>query len=406
MRYRSSLIFFLVIIASSLFAQTKAELEKQKSLLAKEIKELQEKLDATSKNKKVTLEQLNAIRKKIKAREELIYNYNKQLALIDRDIIKTSGDISVLKNDLQKMRNNYARMVVYSYKHRTAYDILLFIFSAENFNDAVARIKYTRRYNTYKKFQAQLIKASLNELNEKKKILITQKEEKKQVIQAQEQEKQVLSKEQQERNKVIITLSKEEKKIKDNLAKKKKEQDKLNKQIQDLIKKEIAVVSKPNTSNKPGSSGSTSITLTPEAKELSNSFAANYGKLPWPVEKGSIYESFGTHEHPILKNVTTKNNGIDIRTTAGASIRTIFKGVVVSVLTNPIYHRAVLVRHGEYFTVYSNLETVNVKAGDKVNTKDIIGTAYTDKENNITTVHLEIWKGTSFQNPELWLLKK
>jgi murein DD-endopeptidase MepM/ murein hydrolase activator NlpD len=130
------------------------------------------------------------------------------------------------------------------------------------------------------------------------------------------------------------------------------------------------------------------------------------GKLPWPVEKGSIWETFGTHDHPVLKNVTTKNNGIDIKTSPGANVRALFKGTVVSVLTNPVYHRAVLIRHGEYFTVYSNLESVSVKAGDEILTKEIIGKAYTDKENDITTVHIEIWKGTVFQNPELWLMKK
>lgn len=387
-------------------AQTKEELNKKKNDLMKEINSLQKELEATTKNKNASLAQLNTIKNKINLRVQLINTFNKQVTLIDKDISKTNSDISGLRAELLKMQANYARMIRYAYKHRTAYDVLIFIFSAESFNDAVERIKYTRRYNTYKKFQAQLITISMQDLGNKQKVLVAQKEEKKQVIQTQEKEKKVLTQEHNQQDIIAKSLSKQEKKIKDDINAKKKEQAKLNKQIQDLIKKEIASITKPSSPIKTSSGESSTLTLTPEAKELSNSFAANMGKLPWPVEKGSIWETFGTHEHPLLKNVTTKNNGMDIKTTPGASIRTLFKGTVISVLTNPVYHRAVLIRHGEYFTVYSNLESVNVKAGDQVNTKDIIGKVYTDKENDLTIVHIEIWKGTVFQNPAQWLMKK
>jgi septal ring factor EnvC (AmiA/AmiB activator) len=386
-------------------AQSQQELQKKKDALLKEISQLQKELDATTKNKKTTLQQLKAIQNKIKARENLIQTFNEQVHLIDQDITTTSTSISNLRVELEKMRANYTKMVRYAYKHRTAYDILIFIFSAQSFNDALARIKYTRRYNTYKKFQARLITISVNDLNEKKKVLVTQKDEKQILIEEQQKEKKALSVEQQQQDKAVKTLSKQEKKIKDNIANKKKEQQKLNKQIQDLIKKEIAAVSKPS-GTKPTSGSTSTMTLTPEAKALSSSFASNMGKLPWPVEVGTIWETFGTHEHPVLKNVTTKNNGLDIKTSKGANVRSVFNGSVVSVLTNPVYHRAVLIRHGEYFTVYSNLESVNVKSGDKVTTKQIIGKAFTDKENDLTTVHIEIWKGTLFQNPQLWLMKK
>jgi murein DD-endopeptidase MepM/ murein hydrolase activator NlpD len=139
---------------------------------------------------------------------------------------------------------------------------------------------------------------------------------------------------------------------------------------------------------------------------MSNSFSANQRRFPWPVEHGVIIESFGTHPHPLLKNVTTKNNGVDIKTTAGSNVRTIFEGTVVNVLVNPGYHKAIIIRHGDYFTVYSNLESVDVKAGDKVSTKETIGKAFTDTDENITMVHLEIWKGTTLLDPESWLAGK
>jgi septal ring factor EnvC (AmiA/AmiB activator) len=288
---------------------------------------------------------------------------------------------------------------------------LLFIFSAKSFNDAWQRIKYIRRYSTYKRLQADMIKSTVNNLSIKKSDLQVQVKEKNILLNEEQKQKLKLAKEKAEQDKIVKSFSKQEKKLKADLAAKKKEQEKINKAIKDAIKKEIANAAKANPNAKTGtgstsSTSSSNLTLTPEAKELSNSFAGNQGKFPWPVAKGEILESFGRHQHPVLTHTETNNNGIDIKTNQGASVTTIFKGTVVSVLTNPIYHRAVLVRHGEYFTVYSNLETVNVKAGDVLTNKQVIGKAFTDSETGITMVHLEVWKGTVFMNPELWLLRK
>lgn len=411
MNKRIYLLFILLFIATSAYQQqpTKADLEKKKEKLLKEINSLQSELDKTKKDKNATIQQVSAIKKKIAAREELINTYTTQVDLLSRNIIETSKNISAENSRLKQLQDNYARMVYYTYKHHSSYDVLMFVFSAENFNDAVQRIKYIRRYNTYKKLQADGIRSTVTGLSIKRKSLQTEKQQKKQLLTDQEIQKQKLTKEKTEQLQLAKNLSAAEKKLKANLTTKKKEQEKLNRQIQDIIKREIAAATKAanatKTSPKGGTTSSKSyvLALTPEAKELSNSFAANQGKFPWPVEKGELLESFGIHSHPLLENVTTKNNGIDIKTAGGASVRSIFKGSVVSILTNPVYHRAVIIRHGEYFTVYSNLETVSVKPGDEITTKQVIGKAFTDSESGVTMVHLEVWKGTNYMNPESWL---
>lgn len=400
------LFFFFIFSFSFLHAQTKQDLEKKKQNLLNEINEMQKELSATSKSKKLSLTEIKTIQAKITARQKLINNYNGQLNQLDNEITKTNTAIQSLDNDLNELKANYAKMVVYAYKHRSAYDQLLFIFSAESFNDAFRRFLYLRRYSAYRKTQADLIKQTKTTLDGKVTTLETQKKDKTELLAEQQQQKDKLQKEKAEKDNAVKKLTGQEKKIKAGIAAKKKEQEKLNKQIQELIKKEIAAIAAKNAAkNKSESSSKTSseIKRTPEVIAMSNSFAANRGKFPWPVEHGIIIESFGSHPHPVLKNVTTKNNGVDIKTNAKANVRTIFGGTVVNVLVNPGYHKAVLIRHGDYFTVYSNLETVTVKANDVVSAKQNIGTAYYDTDEKISMVHLEIWKGITLLDPEDWL---
>lgn len=402
-------LFILVLCTGfsvQTFSQTQEELQNKKSELQNQINSLQQELDQTKKNKKVNLAELTTLQQKINSRQKLISNYNNELNLINADIIQTVSSIKQLDNDLTKLKNNYAEMVYYAYKHRSSYDKLVFLFSSKDFNDALTRMHYIKRYSGYRKSQAALIKQSQIELKEKLATLAQQRSSKKEVLSSQQDEKEKLDKEKLDKSKMVKELGKQEKTLKANLDKKKKESDKLNKQISDLIKKEIESQNKKTT--KPGvnnnNANNTSVpSNTPEVNELSAGFANNMGKLPWPVEKGDVIEQFGVHPHPFLKNVTTKNNGVDIKTTIGASVRTIYKGTVVSVFSNPAYHKAVLVKHGEYFTVYANLVDVNVKAGQELDTKTKVGTAYSDAETGITMVHLEIWKGTTLLNPESWL---
>ena len=407
LKFFLAFIFLISISVSNSFGQTKEDLQKKKENIQKEIDAMQKELDKTKKSKTSSLSEVKALQKKISSREKLIGNYNSQIGQIDNQIHETKGTINNLNGNLTSLKKNYAVMVYTAYKHRSTYSRLLFVLSASSFNDAVRRILYLRKYSAYRRSQADMIVQTKNSLTGKVKVLSKQKNEKTELLTQQQTEKQKLQKEKTDKDKVVKDLSSQEKKIKSDLAAKKKETEKLNKLISDAIKKEILANTKKTTTTITNTNGTktTTITSTPEIIAMSSSFATNQGKFPWPVSEGIIIESFGTHPHPVLKNVTTKNNGCDIKTNTGANVRAIFKGTVVSVLANPGYHTAVIIRHGDYFTVYSNMASVTVKPNDKVETKQSIGKAYTDKEEG-TMVHLEIWKGTVLLDPENWLAPK
>jgi septal ring factor EnvC (AmiA/AmiB activator) len=401
-------VVVVLITSRGGFSQTagKGDLEIKKEQLVKEIDEIQHELDKTKKSKKVNLNQLAALRKQISTREKLIGNYNSQIREIDNAITSKVRVVRSLDRELDTLRKNYANMIYYAYKHRSAYDKLLFLFSAKDFNDAFRRLKYIKRYNAYRRMQAALIGDTQSDLKKQMETLKSQRKNKKQVLSEQEEQRKKLATEKVNKDKMAKTLSKQEKQLKASIDKKRKEQEKLKKQIADLIKKEIeAAKKKSGASSGIASTASGSLGMTPEAAALSASFASNQGKLPWPVSKGELTGTFGEHEHPVLENVKTKNNGIDIKTAAGAEVRTVFKGKVVSIISNPGYNKAVLIKHGEFFTVYSNLAVVKVKANQEVDTKQIIGSAFTD-ETGETSVHLEIWKGTSLLNPQNWIIEK
>ncbi|HZG01845.1 MAG TPA: peptidoglycan DD-metalloendopeptidase family protein [Chitinophagales bacterium] len=410
-KYFVPVFALLLFFSTASFAQTRAELEKKKSGVQKEIGSLQKELENTQKNKNATLQQVNALKKKIAERENLIGGYAAQIQNLDKGISQTKQQLGTRQSNLRDLQARYAKMVLYNYRHASATGGLMFVLSANTFNEAFQRVRYLRRYAEYRRTQSEEIRVAILQLSEKQTQLLTFRSQKEMELQQEETQKQKLAREKSEQDKLVKNMSAKEKKIKSDLATKKKEQERLNKKIEEAIRREIAAATKASaksggsSSTKGSTKASTSavLTMTPEAKALSSSFAANQGKFPWPVEKGSVSESFGTHAHPELKGVTTKNNGVDIRTAKGAAVRAVFKGKVVSIVNNPLYHKGVIVRHGEYFTVYTNLATVNVKVGDEITTKQTIGTVHTDADSGQSTVHFELWKGTVFLNPASWL---
>lgn len=404
-------VLFLLLPVLSV-AQTKSELEVKKNQLLQEISSMQKQLNETQKNKNLSINEVTLLKKQIADREDLITNYNNQLGEISNEIDENKGKYAQLVSKLDQLKADYAQMVVYTYKHRSSYNILLFIFSATSFNDALERLKYYKRYSAYRQAQAAeimdmqgTIKGQINTLN-------TLSDTKKKMLTEQQQQEQQLASQKVQQDQIINKFQKQEKQIKASLAIKKAAANKLNNQIEAIIRNEIAAANnkaksaaKTTTTAAPAAKTKPVVTLTPEAMALSNSFAENKGKLPWPVVQGSINESFGMHPHPILKDVTTNNNGVDILTTAGATVRALFKGTVVSVISNSFYHFAVLISHGQYYTLYADLDEVDVKQGDEVTTKQTIGKAYTDPVNG-TIVHLEIWNLMNKMDPAQWLAQK
>jgi septal ring factor EnvC (AmiA/AmiB activator) len=390
----------MIVVLSSQFSyaqnSSRDELEKKKRKILEEIDEAESQLNKTRAHKNASLNQVYALKSKIASRQKLIANYNAQLHQIDNSIGTTQKQIKNLDTKLDSLKAEYARLLVKAYKTNGELDKVLFVFSSKDFNDAYRRLLYLNQYSNYRQQQGRLIKETklvrLGKLSELKE----QKDEKKVLLTSEQIQKQTLEKEKKDKDKVVSQLKGQEAQLLAEVKEKKKAASKLKKLIEDLIKKEI------ESARKKSEPGTTHLlALTPEAKALSENFAANQGKLPWPVERGLITGHFGVSEHEVLSNVKVNNNGIDIKTQHGATARALFEGTVRAIMPNPSFHTAILVQHGEYFTVYSNIDEVYVKPGDKVKTKQVIGKVFADDDK--TEIHLEIWKNTSPMNPESWL---
>lgn len=406
------MLFALIFIANSdSYAQSKKELEEKKKQLQKEISLTNKLLSETKKNKETSLDELVKLKSKITARQELISAINQNIRIVSKDISETQHSIAVLQADLERLKSEYAKMIYYAYKNRSNFDKIMFIFSSENFNQAYKRLKYIQQYSSFRKKQAETIIKTQTELKAKIEKLNQEKQEKSALLSLEEQEKQKLAVEKTEQEATVQKLQSKEQELKTNLRSKEESARKLQKAIEKIIEEEIRkareAAEKANKGNKnPTTNTKTGFPLTPEALKLSNSFASNKGNLPWPVAEGIITDRFGQHPHPVLTGIEINNNGIDISTVNGAIARAIFDGEVSSVAIIPGGGKVVMIRHGEYLSVYSYLNEVYVKKGDKITTKQHIGTMVNESDKSKTNIHLEIWKGMTKLNPEYWIYRK
>ena len=383
--------------------QNRKELEKKQEQLRKDIDFTNKILEETRHNKSMSLNHLVALNKKIGMREELIASLNNEVRILQDQLDETTSVITSLEKDVSKLKEDYARMIYYAYKNQSAYQRLMFIFSSADFNQAYKRLRYLQQYSDYRKKQKETIDKTQTTLTARRTELELKKATKTSLLSSVQSEKIMLYSEKTEQVQAVNSLQEKEKELRAELSEKKKAEDRLNKAIEDIIRREIELARRnAEKENKPVAKES--FVLTPEAQKLSDDFTGNKGKLPWPVEQGVITETFGVHQHPVLKNIETNNLGVDIGTRKGAVARAVFDGTVLGVLVI-VSGKAVMVRHGEYFTIYSNLEEVYVKTGDKVTTKQALGTIHTNEEDSKTELNFQVWKGTQKQNPELWLYK-
>jgi len=381
--------------------KTKKELENKKKQLQKEIEYTNQLLDETKKNKKLSLNQLVTLNKKISVREELISTINNEIYALNKQINDANTNIKGLQNDLVRLKTEYAKMVYYAYKNQDAYSRLMFIFAAKDFEQAYSRLKYFQQYSEYRHKQAEKITETNKHLVEQVQDLEHKKIDKRLLLGNQETEKQSLTTEKGEKEQVFSQLQEQESSLKKDLDRKKRDAEKLQLAIQRAIEKELEKAQKEaETENKPKP---LKLVLTPEAQVLSNSFEKNKNKLPWPVAKGIISERFGVHPHPSLANVDVNNNGVDISTSKGSLARAVFDGEVTAVVNMPGSGQFIIVRHGEYLTIYSNLKDVYVKVNEKVKTKQNLGSIISDDDDSKTILHFEVWKVKSRLDPEEWL---
>lgn len=383
----------LVSFTGTALSQDRADLERKREKLLEEIRYTEKLLGTTSANVKSTMSDLSALKRKIDLRESLVRNLNAEVNAISREVKNNEETIVVLNDQMEKLKKRYSESIYNAYKYQKTHQQLLFVLAAENFNQAVRRLNYLRKLNGKRREQADEIKASELTLQRKIAELEAQKAEKTVLLAENKVQMKSLEDEKRTKDRYVADLKKDERKYRAEITRKDGEAKKLDKQIRDIIQKEIAAREKKEEE----------FGKTPEYIQLSKEFSSNRGKLPWPVEQGYISRYFGKQKHPEL-NIDVDNNGIDIRTGKGEPVRAIFNGEVVSVISNPVFKNGVIIKHGEYFTVYTKLGTVSVKRGDKVNTRDIIGTAFT--EGGTSEVHLEIWQGKTNMDPYAWIYKK
>ncbi|TVR78620.1 MAG: peptidase M23 [Chitinophagaceae bacterium] len=396
-------LLFLASFESN--AQSRSELEKQRGKLMEEIKLTQQMLEQTRQTRTESLQELETLNRQIQIREELMQNISRDLNLLDDKSEEINKVISSLERDLESIREEYAQLIVFAYRNRSSLNQIMYIFAAEDFNKSISRARYIREITDFRKKQAGLIEDTRLSLNKRVEEISEVRAEKSDLLQQENQQKQQLSNERNQHDRLVNQLRTQERELQREINQKQQTAERLNKAIEDIIKREIEEARRRAAEAQQRQDGNV-LSLTPEAARLSADFASNMGKLPWPVQRGVVTSSFGTHPHPVLRGVQITNNGINIRTEENAEVRALFNGRISSVIYNPSFQNAIIVRHGEYFTVYSNLREVFVKSGQEIRTGERLGIVYTDSSEDKTEIHLEIWQGTKKLNPALWLLSQ
>ncbi len=405
-------ILGFLLLGATLQAQNVKGLESKKSKLYKEIKLSTQLLKETRNAQETSVNELKLLKEQLKSREELLSTLTEQLENVQSNIVELDEDIKEKEDELEAQKQEYAKLIRYAYKNRTKQSMLWFLFSAQSFNDAYKRIQYIRQYNNYRIQQVALIKEQQDTIAIKIAELELEKNKKADILQEETEARNQIVQEKQEKDLILYELKQKEQKLNDEIETKKVAIESLEREIRSIIKANLAKKNEtpPKSTSKTATaakkkSPDVALSKTPEVKKLSANFSQNKGKLPWPVEEGIITGRFGKHRHSEASNVQVENPGIDIATKKGSKVRVVFEGVVTNILYNPIFKSAVIVKHGTFFSVYSNLENVTVAKGDQVNSKQVIGEASTN-QNGKTEVHFEVWEETNKLNPSRWLAKK
>ncbi len=393
-RYVKAILIFLILFLFSNLkvwnqTNTKENLIKEKNKIEAEIEVVNKLLEDTSNKKQNTVNEFKRLNRKISNRSLMIRKLNNELALINDEIKENERTLDLYRKDLIKAKSEYSSLIYYAFKSSNHNLNFMYLLASKNINQFYLRLKYLQQYKEYRVKQINLINR-LNVVIEEKIVALNEtKKEKVDLINAKLMERANLKGEIEEADRIIYVLKGKESELESDLEKKKRLAEKLDQEIESIIKE-------ASRKNRFAS-------LTPEDRIISDDFAKNKGLLPWPTKQGVITEFFGENEYADMKNLKVRNNGIDITTVGNSYIRAIFKGEVSAIFAIKGTNSTVLIRHGNYFTVYHNLVNVRVKVGDKIETKEIIGNVYQDKISGESIVHFEIWKETDLMNPIEWL---
>lgn len=389
------------------------KLEERKAQIQKEIRENERLLQTVKKKEKSAVNVIVIQSTKIKLKEKLINTTEKQTKLLGNDMYINQVQINKLKKELALLKEDYAEMIVKSYKSRSEESRAMFLLSSENFLQAYKRAQYMKQYTGFRKMQGEEIKSKSNQLTDYNEKLNVQKKAKQKLIAENEKERLALEKEKQEQQKLVNSIKKDKNKIAREIKQRQQEYRTIDRQINKLIREAIAAANRkaalekakanPSAPVSKAAVSSSKIELTPEAKIIADNFRANRGRLPYPVEKGFISLGYGNQTHPLFNTITVHNSGVEITTDRGANARAVFGGEVTSVIVLSPVNKAVMIQHGDFFTVYQNLSSVNVSKGDKVSIKQSIGKVRTNGETGKTVIKFLILQNTTYNNPEGWL---
>ena len=383
------LLTLALLLGAVAFGQDVSKQTERKRQVEEEIKFIDNQLKSISSKQKATTEQLSLIRKRVTNRKSLISDLDKKIAVINDQMTAKQREINRLQKELDTLEAYYSKLIYNTYKNRDTRVWFLYILSSQDIGQGYRRFAFLKSLAGEVGTQADKIRDKQSELEEERQQLAAIKAEAQSARAEREEEYRKLVAEEKKSKEDMKRLAKTEKQYRADLAAKKKEVDRLNKEIQKLLKSTVAAQKKDQTKVDVA---------------LSSEFAKNKGKLPWPLKQGVITERFGVHNHPVYTNLKLPDNpGITFSTTKGADVYCVFDGEVRKIIVMPGYNQCILVQHGEYFTLYCKIGKVSVKSGQKVKTGDKLGTLETD--GNASSLHFQIWKGTDKQNPESWLRK-
>lgn len=388
-------VFVLLLISLPAFdaaAQTKSQLEQEKKENLRKIAEAERIINETASEKKATLGQLQALNQQINARESLIRSIGSEIRILDGEINVLRIVVSSLQDDLKHLKEEYAAQIYSSYKANRGNSRLMFLFSASDFNQLLQRLKYLEQYADARRLQAEQIEVVAKELNEQRSKVEAKRAEQQTLLNQQVRESRKLARSKQKQSELVAQLTKKERELRKEVEDRKEANKRLNTLIAKIIEDEARKSSVASTAEMAS------------AAELTRLFESKKNSLDWPVS-GFIASKFGNQPHPVLKRITVVNHGVGIQTEKNSKVKAVFDGVVSEIWVLQGKNNVVVLRHGDYMTVYAKLKTVNVKKGERVKANDIIGEVFTDRD-GISELEFQLYKGASKLNPENWLAMK
>lgn len=436
------IIFVFSISQFSVSAQTVEQLKKERKQIQKKLEQTSKILRETQKNEKQSIKKLNVLKQGVIERKALINNYNSEINILENKITKLSSEQAALEKELAKLKKDYTRLIQKAQINKNVYSKLMFILSADNFDQSIRRMRYLHEFTAYEKQQGNKIKEIQKKLEQKTDSLGQHKLSKVQAVQAKKAETTKLQKDQKNEQIVLTGLQKKEKNLSSEYQRNQRKVNEINAKIERIIAEEIRKAEErkraeearqkklaeqrrkeAERSKETGKTTKTSSEVavkeekeptlpayeiskeTREENLLSGNFERNRGRLPWPVDRGSVSGHFGVQPHPVLKQVTVNNKGTYFQSPSGTNARAVYDGLVTSVFSIPGGGNAVIVQHGNYRSVYGNLSSVYVKMNQKVSTKQPIGRIYSDDETGKTELYFQIWQGRQLLNPEGWITR-